>query len=353
MIQKILLSMLTLWVMWSSVYTTVYAQTFDAQNEGKNDRFEYYFGEVIGPNLQDNIDLIWYEGQNDGQSVIDFIFDFLNNRVFPMLLMLSLVTVVFGCINFIFSESDESSKTATNYIIWWIVAIVLLVSINYIMGVLVGGDSGASTGSNADGLFEQFGRTLWFTDIYYEYDENKNGIRLVTQIYDRLIYPFIKFLSYLLIGILFTVLLINVFKYISSGDDDSMQKKSMTICINAIIGILLIVSAKFVVQFIYGVQEKVLRKNITNLSQMGGQIAWLDSSSVSNTQLIFNYLNRGLSFLAFIIVILIIANAYKLLFAGWDDAEALSNTKKYFLYLALGLVLIGMSYMIINFLIVK
>lgn len=100
-----------------------------------------------------------------------------------------------------------------------------------------------------------------------------------------------KFLSYLLVGILFGVLLVNVFKYLSSGEDD-MQNKSMSICINAIAGILLIVSAKFIVQFVYGVQEKVLRKDITNLSQMGGQIAGLDPNSISNTQLIFNYLNR-------------------------------------------------------------
>ena len=346
------LSLIILWSIIIDISNLVWAQSFDSSNEGKNDRFENYIGQVIGPNLQDNIDLIWYEGQNDGQSIIDFIFDFLNNRVFPMLLLLSIVIVVVWCISFMFSEDDGSSSTATQYIIWWIVAIILLVSINYIMWVLVWADAWSATGTNTDGILEQFGRTLWFTDIYYEYDENRNGIRFVTQIYDRLIYPFMKFLSYLLVGILFGVLLVNVFKYLSSGEDD-MQNKSMSICINAIAGILLIVSAKFIVQFVYGVQEKVLRKDITNLSQMGGQIAGLDPNSISNTQLIFNYLNRWLSFLAFVIVILIILNAYRLLFAGWDNAEALSKTKTYFLYLAIWLLLIGLSYMIVSFLIVK
>jgi hypothetical protein len=330
----------------------IFAQSIDPLQNGTNDRFEQYIGAVIGSNLQDNIDLVWYEWQNDGKSIIDFVIDFLNNRVFPMLLILSMVVVVVGCIEFMFTDWTNKTQEWIQYIIWWIVWIVLLMSISYIIWVLVWWDWWIWNVSDSDGIFEQFWRTLWFTDIYYEYDNTKNGVWLITQIYEKLMYPFIKFVSYLLVWVLFLILLGNVFKYLTSGDDESMQSKSLTICAHAIIGILLIASAKFIVQFVYGVQAKVLKQNITNLWQVGWQIGGLDPASVANTTIIFNYLNRWLSFIAFVIVILIILNAYKLLFA-WDNADALTKTRKYFLYLAIWLLIIGLSYMIINILIVK
>lgn len=330
--------------------TTVLAQK-TTMPEWSNDRFEQYIGAVIGPNLQDNIDLIGYEWQNDGRSIVEFIIDFLLQRVFSLLLILSITIVVIGCFSFIFSTNEETIKQSINYIMWWIVSIVLVLSITYIIGVLVGGDSGASTWSDSDGLFEQFGRSLWFTDIVYEYDKTRNGVWLAAQLYDRLMFPFIKFASYLLVWVLFLILLSNVFKYLTSGEWE-MQKTSLKICLNTILGILLIASAKFIVQFVYWVQEKVLNQKAANLSQIGTQIGATDPNSVANTQLIFNYFNRWLSFLGFVMVILIIINAYKLLFE-WDQSEVLTQTRKYFLYLVGWLLLIWFAYMIVNVLLIK
>ena len=69
---------------------------------------------------------------------------------------------------------------------------------------------------------------------------------------------------YLVLGVLFILLVIHVFKYVFS-DGDEIQKKSISIMVYATLGILVIILAKSLVESVYGKYSEVTASGIDNL----------------------------------------------------------------------------------------
>lgn len=67
----------------------------------------------------------------------------------------------------------------------------------------------------------------------------------------------------IILGVLFIILLIHAFRFITDPKDD-IQQQSKTIVIWNTVGMLCIIGAKTIVEAIYGRQEEVVRK-VTNI----------------------------------------------------------------------------------------
>jgi len=63
---------------------------------------------------------------------------------------------------------------------------------------------------------------------------------------------------YVVIGFLFVILLVHVFRFITSSEEE-VTAKAKTIMISNVVGILVILLSKTIVEAIYGKQAEVLK----------------------------------------------------------------------------------------------
>jgi hypothetical protein len=89
------------------------------------------------------------------------------------------------------------------------------------------------------------------------------GQEIAAQIYGTLLFPVIKMLMFVIIGILFIIMFINLFKYLFSPAED-IEKKALTIIIRNVIGILTIVLSKYIIEAIFGKYDTVANQNRFN-----------------------------------------------------------------------------------------
>jgi hypothetical protein len=86
-------------------------------------------------------------------------------------------------------------------------------------------------------------------------------------LYDKIAYPFIKFAIYLVLGAMFVILLTRVMSFLFGTDADA-KKKAGTLIGRNIIGMLVIIGAKQIVEAVYGKYTAVV-KDISNLGEIG------------------------------------------------------------------------------------
>jgi len=109
----------------------------------------------------------------------------------------------------------------------------------------------------------------------------------------------------------------------------------MNIIISAIIGILVILSAKTLVEAVYSKQELILEE--TNGSITVG--AGLLNESSQDYQVLFTIINYILGLIAFVVLCIIIYQAYLMLFTANTD-DSIKKMRKNLLYIFAGLLLI-------------
>ncbi|MEI7919382.1 MAG: hypothetical protein WCH65_04190 [bacterium] len=122
------------------------------------------------------------------------------NVLFPLIIVLGILLAMIGFYKIMFSSDDKAIGDGTNFIIYGVIGIIIIVSAKFI-------------GQNIFDLFST-------TEI--------TGYNLATGIYDKLIYPFIKFAIYLVLGAMFVILLSRVITFLFGSDTDA-QKKAGTL----------------------------------------------------------------------------------------------------------------------------
>lgn len=180
------------------------------------------------------------------------------------------------------------------------------------------------------------------------------GQEIAAQIYNTLLFPIIKMLMYIIIGILFISLFISLFKYLFSPAED-IEKKALTIIIRNTIGIITIVLAKYIVEAIFGKYDTVVNQTLwafntsanstaaANLGKIGTPLGDI----IVDLDKFFTILNWLLGLLTLIILILIIYQWFKLLFNP-TDSGGLATVGKTIGYIFLGILLLGLGYIIAN-----
>ena len=182
-----------------------------------------------------------------------------------------------------------------NYVIWGTVGIIIMMSANYITNIVF------------DGVFASGDLNTF------------SGVNAVQIVYDSIVFPFLKMVIYLVVGIMFVMLLTRVFKFVLSPSEE-IKDQSITIIVWNTVSILIILMAKQLVEFVYGKKDDVLNQNAQNLGEFGGGIL------TNNLPILYTILNWVLGLSAFMILVLIIVQSYMLLTQP-DDEEALTKIK--------------------------
>ncbi|MFA5747801.1 MAG: hypothetical protein WC872_01675, partial [Candidatus Absconditabacterales bacterium] len=256
------------------------------------------------------------------EGIKNFVFSKVMNVLVPLIIIIGILTAILGFYKLMFGTGDEETKAGSKYLIFGVVGIIIIVSAKYL-------------GTNIYELI--LGNNNSFMAI--------KGFSVAQGIYDKLIFPFIKFAIYIIFGVMFVILLTRVITFVFGKDEDS-KKKASTIILWNIIAMLIMIGAEKIVEVIYGNKDKVV-KDISNLGEVGTGIL-----ATKNIPLVYDIINRILGLTTFVILIIIIAQTIQLLLKP-DNAEQIKKMKNSLIYIFLGIIVIGAGYLIVNFLIVN
>lgn len=283
--------------------------------------------EGINDNLPSVIDLERNTPEWGVYGMVDFVYDFMMSYVVPIVIIVAGLIAIFGFYKLMFEEKEEEREKAMNYILRGVVGIIII----------------------------QWSKFIYNT--YYSIVNNDNvytGIKqwslnaLSADLFEKLIYPFITLGMYLVMGVLFLILLFKVIQYIINPSDD-VFKKWQQIIISSIVGVVVILISKQLIEIVYGKQTEVTK----SLNETKGIFSvWDTILNERNYSTIFNIINYFLWFLAFIILCLLIYNTY-LILVNPTSEENIKKLRKNILYILGWLLIIGLSYVIVNFLIIR
>jgi len=279
---------------------------------------------LIKPNLERNPAYVNAQWSSRLEGTQTFIYDVVDKFVFPLLISASVLVVILGLYNIMFSGKDEIEKWA-QYIIYGVLGIIVIQSAKFITSTYIGILKDVVP---SDGI-------LWGSTSFAQ---------LAYELYNQLMMPFVTLFMYVVIGFLFVILLVHVFRFITSSEEE-VTAKAKTIMISNVVGILVILLSKTIVEAIYGKQAEVLKWG-TDIGDVWSWILrWADFS------LVFTIINYFLWFLWLIILILIIVQTYQLLVSPTDE-ELIKKTRTNLLYIVIGLAIIALAYVIVNLVII-
>ena len=228
------------------------------------------------------------------------------------------------------SDKEESSKEWLKMVIFWILWVVIMVSAKFLANSLV-----------------------WNTGIITEIDadvggdkKGLDGINFASQVYNNILYPFIKIALYLAVWVLFFITVAKVISYVTSTDD-AAKKKAWWVIIWTVVWILIIMWAKQVVESIMWKQAAVTNSSATKLSEI-----WSHITNFESIPLVAQIVNRVMWLTMLAILILIIIQAYRM-FAKPDDPKNRETLKKSILYILIWVLVIGAAYAISTVLVIN
>lgn len=255
----------------------------------------------------------------------DFVIDIAQKVMIPAWILIWLIVAIIWFFNMMISEKEEQQKKWRDFLLWWIIGIMIMMTAYYVAIKLV-----------------------WYSGTSWEILSFNalSWLEVAKTLYSNFFFPILKILTYLIIWILFIILLIHAIKLILSPWDD-MQKKSTTIIIWNLIGILVIIFAKNLVELVYGSNPE----NAFSWSTLTPWEAILENAS-SKFGFIHTSINWILWFVAFIILVIIIYQSLLLVMKP-DDAETTKKIWKNFIYVFVWILIIWAWYLITNFFIVK
>jgi len=287
--------------------------------EGSAWRFDLTLGRSI-EDIQDNLDpaeaALWTDG------IINFIRENIINLLIPIIIVVWVIIAVIWFYKMMLSDSEEWTKEWSKYIIRWMVGIVVMMSSWYLANTV---------------LFENI---LAWGNI-----QTFNGIQVAEILYEQAVFPFIKIAMYLAMWVLFIIVALRVLSYLTNPSEE-VRKQAITLIAWNVIGILIILASKQIVELIYGQQADVMEQTAQDLWDIGSGIL------SGNLPILYTVINRIMWLSAFVILIIIILQTYQLLVNPTDE-ETMGKIKKNFLYITIGILVIWSGYVITNFLIIN
>ncbi len=296
---------------------------------GSKDNFKWLLEQAIEP-IQVHLDnsapnSIVYGGA-DG--IVIFVIDLFKSYIFPLIIVLAILTAIFGFMELMISDAEDKRKKWADYFIWWVVWIIVFISAEFIFNGLYGlinQMSWASTGPCSGQTWNCYA-----------------GLA-----YNNIAFPFLKLAMYLLMAGLFIILLIKSIQYVANPSDKSAEQWKNTI-ISAAIWIIVITLAKTLVEAVYNKQADITATTIgQNWAPKIFVGKWILNLDANSYQTIFTIINYLLGLIAFVVLCIIIYQAYLMLFNANTD-DSIKKMRKNLLYIFWWLLLIGLSYLIVN-----
>ena len=243
------------------------------------------------------------------------------NIILPIIIVIWLIVASVNFYKLAFSSNEEERNKARWFFIWWVAWIIAMVSAVFI--------------------WEELVWNTWNTGIFGDYQWE--WVDIATNLYEKIILPFVSIWMYLIVAILFIILLITVIKFLFVSDTEEVPKNTKTIIVWNTIWILFILLSQNIVKLVYG-SKPTWSTNLWNISD------WmLEKNDLSWLHTVLNYF---LWFLAIVITAFIIYQAF-LLLTKPDDEWTLTALKKNFVYVLVGVLIMWWVYIIANFFIIR
>lgn len=256
--------------------------------------------------------------------VKEFMIFIAQKIMIPASIIIWVLVAIFGFYQMMFSDKEDEQKKWRNFIMWWVIWILIMMSWYYIAMKLVW-----TSGTSWEVL--QFNSLSW--------------IQAAKVIYATVMYPLLKIVIYLVVWLLFIMLMIHAYKMMMAPWDDT-SKKSTTIVIWNIIWIIIILFSKNLVELVYWTSWEFQWWDSLAMSE-----AILDNSA-GKIWFIHTIINWVMWFAAFIVLIIILYQSFMLLTKP-DDADTLKKMWKNLIFVFVWILIIGAWYLITNFFIIK
>jgi hypothetical protein len=232
------------------------------------------------------------------------------------------------------SDKEESLKEWIRLVGFGVLWIIIMISAKFLATSLVW-DNGIIT--------QEFANE--------DTDKTPNWIQFADNLYNNIMYPFIKLILYFVVWALFFVMAGKVVWFMMATDD-AAKKKAWWIIIWSIVWILIVMWAKQIVESVMWNQGNVLNQSATWISWWGEEWMWWQLLDFGSVPLIAQVINRVMGLTMFAILVLIIIQWYKI-FTKPDDPKTLESLKKAALYILIWVLVIGAAYVISNVLVVN
>lgn len=343
MIKKIFLSLLTCILIWSIGSSTTYA----ALEVDNNPNFYTALYDVVSTD-RNILGTQWgwvrdfLQRINSGQLGAEWISDFVVNLVVKVVIpVFALVWIIYAIIWFfrlMSSTEEEELKKGRNFVLRWVIGTLVMISAAWIVLQLVWVE--------------------WTWGIFWTITNggaDASGAQLASDIYRKIVYPLIRVLINIIIGILFLIAVGQWFKYLFSGENDEAQSKSFKILWFTVVGILIIILAKTLVESVYGQYETVVAgEALTVTPGAGVDVGKVGDGVFEDPQMemIWTIINWVLGLSTFVVTLIIIYIGYLLLVQPTNEETTTKLTKAISRALA-GILVIWASYLIANFVILK
>jgi len=246
-------------------------------------------------------------------------------------IVIGIALAFFGGYTIMTSNSEDKMKEWIRLIVFGILWIIIMMSARFLAEWLVWDRGLIST------EFLKWEDPLW--------------VNLAKNLYEKLLYPFIKVALYLVIWILFFMMAAKVITFVISTDE-AAKKKAWWIIIWCVVGILIIMWSKQIVEAVMGSQDEVLNTAAKTFEWWRVDWMWAELTEFNNIQLISQVINWVMWLTMFVIVVLIIIQWYSM-FTKPDDPKNRERLKKCMLYVIIWVLVIWASYVISNVLVLN
>ena len=329
---KKVLSLFMLWIFW---ITNLYCNISFAQS-----KLQSPYDDVLGTTTDD----ISVNSAINGGDVLmqsskgKYGADLFNEQIIKIIsyvidifIVVWIAVAFFGGYKIMTSDKEESLKEWIRLVIFWIIWIIIMVSARFIANTLVW----------TNGIIvQEFGNV----------SAGPNWVRFADNLYQNIMYPFIKMVLYFVLWALFLMMAGKVISFATSTDD-SIKKKTAWIIIRCIVGILIVMWSKQIVEAVMWKQTDVLNRNAQRISWWDDGL-WEEILEFNSIPLIAQIINRVMWLTMLIILVLIIIQWYKV-FTKPDDPKTREGMKKAILYILIWVLVIWASYIISNVLVLN
>lgn len=266
---------------------------------------------------------------NQVEKIISYVID--------VFIVIWIAMAFFGGYEIMTSDKEEKMKEWIRFVAFGVIWVIIMVSARFLAKSLVW-DSGIIT--------EEFANESGYTPNWIQFADN---------LYNNIMYPFIKIALYLVIWALFFVMAGKVIGFVTATDD-SAKKNAAWIIIRCVVWILIVMWSKQIVEAVMWSQDEVLK---TAVAWPNGESApsrideqWNTILEFGSIPLIAQVINWVMWLTMLIILILIIIQWYKI-FTKPDDPKTRETLKKAIIYILVWVIVIGAAYVISKFLVIN
>lgn len=268
------------------------------------------------------------------EQIRDFLLYIWSEILIPVIILVWIIFAMIGFYKIMVSDTEEETKSWGQFLLRWVVGILIMVSASFIANTLVG-------------IEETTPFQWWAWSIASTISSGAGWWEIARVMYEDLIYPFLGLAFDIIIWVLFIFVLIEAFKYLTATDDSSW-KKAFTLLLYSAIWTIIIIISKALVELIYGQYSDVIAWWTTSLDDIG---TWVLEQWSQWLTLFYTIINRVLGLAAFLVLIILIVQWYQLLINP-NDEELLKTIQKNLWYIFLGIFVVWSAYLIVNFFLV-